>query len=317
MPVLVGSANALVGMPAGIAVLRDGGSALDAVEVVIRAVEDDPADCSVGYGGLPNLLGEVELDASIMEGATRRAGAVGSVTRRRNPITLARAVMERLPHVMLVGDGTRLLAEELGIPEAPVLSEDAHAEWVKALGGRAPDEIIAAGPSSLVAVTADPEHVAGTVNVIARDASGHIASGASTSGWAWKYPGRLGDTPQIGAGNYCDDRAGAATCTGLGELSIRAGTARMAVAALARGDRPDVVARDAVAEAASLAGGGECVMHVVVLSACGAHAAASTDPAWEYCVWEDGMSDAELRPRAWVRVSRRAAEPPEKSATRT
>jgi beta-aspartyl-peptidase (threonine type) len=124
---LVGSANAAVGMAAGIDVLTGGGSALDAVEVVVRAVEDNPDDHTVGYSGYPNLLGEVELDASIMDGTTRRSGAVGALFGHRYAITVARAVLERLPHELVVGDGAARLADELGMKTEELLTPAASA----------------------------------------------------------------------------------------------------------------------------------------------------------------------------------------------
>src|SRR5579859_5053639 len=239
---LIASANGALGMAAGWTCLAAGGSALDAVEIVTRLVEDNPDDHTVGYGGYPNLLGEVELDASIMDGATRRAGAVGALRGYRAAISVARSVMEELPHVLLVGEGAARFAAELGMQPEPLLTDAALQVWREGIAGRLPppfrDEQGALVSQLLrrsAQLATDPEHAAGTVNVIARDQAGHLASAVSTSGWAWKYPGRLGDSPLIGAGNYADDRAGAATCTGWGELAIRAGTARSVVLYLGLG----------------------------------------------------------------------------------
>ncbi len=299
---LVASANGQVGMEAGWAVLSRGGTALDAVEVATRAVEDNLEDHTVGTGGYPNLLGVVELDASLMDGATRRAGAVGAVQGVRHPISLARAVMERLPHVLVVGEGASRLAAELGLETAELLTPEAAAAWRAGVEGR----IDAGHPHHrllrLVAdLVRDPEHVAGTVNVLAQDGRGHLASAVSTSGWAWKYPGRLGDSPLIGAGNYCDDRAGAAACTGWGELAIRGATARTVVAGLADGLAP----RDALARGiAELAGldvpGGEPMMQAIAIDRAGGHAAVSTQPGSDYVVWADGWDGYRVLPRAVV-----------------
>src|SRR5580658_978494 len=220
--IIIGSGNALVGLDAGWEVLAAGGAALDAVEVATRAVEDNPLDHTVGYGGYPNVLGEVELDASIMDGTTRRAGAVGALRGYRAAITLARRVMDELPHVLVVGEGAARFARECGFEAEDLLTEEAREVWQQGLdaqlhGGEIPEQL-----AQLARLTADPERAAGTVNVLARDGDGHIASAVSTSGWAWKYPGRLGDSPVIGAGNYADDRYGPAAAPGKGGRPTRA-----------------------------------------------------------------------------------------------
>jgi beta-aspartyl-peptidase (threonine type) len=300
--IILGSANAVVGLDAGWQVLASGGSALDAVEVATRLVEDNPDDHTVGFGGYPNLLGEVELDASIMDGATRRAGAVGALRGHRAAITLARRVMEDLPHVLVVGEGAARFARECGMQPEDLLSDEAREVWQQGLdaqlhGGEIPQQL-----AQLARLTADPERAAGTVNVLARDGSGHIASAVSTSGWAWKYPGRLGDSPVIGAGNYADDRHGAAACTGFGELSLRAATARGIVAAMAGGVP---VGEACVAAIRDLADLGDVppaaiIMSVVALDRDGAPSAASTNPGAQYAVRDGSMAAAALLPRAHV-----------------
>src|SRR3954453_10816370 len=218
-------------MAAGIDILRNGGSALDAVEAVIRAVEDNPDDHTVGYGGDPNHDGEGERDASIIDGTTRRAGAVGALKNYRAAITVARAVMTRTQHVLVVGDGAARLASEIGLQPESLLTEHSEKVWRDGLARNNP---------------IDPEHAAGTVDVMALDAAGNLASGVSTSGWAWKYPGRVGDSPIVGAGNYADSRVAAAACTGWGELALRASTARMIVAAVEHGRTLDEAAQRAL-----------------------------------------------------------------------
>jgi beta-aspartyl-peptidase (threonine type) len=296
---LVGSANAAVGMAAGIEVLNGRGSALDAVEVVVRAVEDNPDDHTVGYSGYPNLLGEVELDASIVDGTTRRSGAVGALFGHRYAITVARAVLERLPHELVVGDGAARLADELGLETEELLTPEAEQVWRDGLEGRLPEGSMGARLLSRVATLAtDPEHAAGTVDVIALDRDGNLASGVSTSGWAWKYPGRIGDSPIIGAGNYADSRYGAAACTGWGELAIRAGTARMIVAALAAGRSITDACRDAMADVCSLDTGGlDPIMSLVALAADGTFSGWSTTAGSTFVAWEDGMPTHHERPR--------------------
>jgi beta-aspartyl-peptidase (threonine type) len=273
---LVASHNADVGMAAGTDILRGGGSALDAVEAVIRAVEDNPDDHTVGYGGYPNYDGEVELDASIMDGTTRRAGAVGALRGYRAAITVARAVMTRTQHVLVVGDGAARLAAEIGLDPETLLTEHSEQVWRDGLARNNP---------------IDPEHAAGTVDVMALDAAGHLASGVSTSGWAWKHPGRVGDSPIIGAGSYADSRVGAAACTGWGELAMRAGTARMVVAAMEHGRSPIEAGERALLDLLTLDTGGRAPsMHLVVLAADGTHAGLSTEADKIYIHWSEGMA---------------------------
>jgi beta-aspartyl-peptidase (threonine type) len=283
-------------------VLAAGGSALDAVEAGTRLVEDEPTDHTVGYGGYPNVLGQVELDASIMDGVTRRAGAVGGLRGHRAAITVARAVKERLPHVLVVGEGAARLAAELGLPAEELLTPEAEATWRAGIEGDLPAGSPAATMLSQVAsLAADPERAAGTVNFLAIDGSGGMASAVSTSGWAWKYPGRLGDSPVIGAGNYCDARHGAAACTGFGELAIRAGTARMVVAALADGRSLAEAGTAALAAVASLGlPADQTIMHLVALDAAGGHAGFSTRPGTTYVVRDERMSEAEVVARTVV-----------------
>jgi beta-aspartyl-peptidase (threonine type) len=297
-PVVVASANALGAVNVAWEILAAGGSVVDAVEAAVRVVEDDPNDHTVGYGGYPNLAGEVELDASIMEGATRRAGAVGALRGFRQAVTVARAVMERSPHVLIAGDGAARLARELGLEEQSLLTDEAAATWRAGIPeGEHP-------MLSAARLATDPERAAGTVNVIARDATGRLASAVSTSGWAWKYPGRLGDSPVVGAGNYCDDRYGAAACTGWGELAVRAATAHTVVSALAAGVALEEAGRRAIADLTSL---GEdpahLTMHLVALDARGRHAGFTTRAGSTYAVRTMVMARAELAPRTEVGLS--------------
>jgi L-asparaginase / beta-aspartyl-peptidase len=302
--IVIASSNGAEGAEVAWDVLARGGSALDAVEAGCRVVEDDPTDHTVGLGGYPNLLGEVELDASIMDGTTRNAGAVGSLRGYRAAITGARAVMERLPHVLVVGDGAARLAEEIGLRPEDLLTDDARATWEKGVSGTLdPSDPGAAMLSQVAELATDPERAPGTVNFLARDSEGRLASGVSTSGWAWKFPGRLGDTPVIGAGNYCDTRYGAAACTGFGELSIRGGTARSVVRNLELGMAAVEAGRAAVSDLFSLdVDPADLIMHTVVLGAGDDHAGLTTrDEGRTYAVRTAAMSAVELLPRTVVR----------------
>ncbi|HWQ13397.1 MAG TPA: N(4)-(beta-N-acetylglucosaminyl)-L-asparaginase [Roseiflexaceae bacterium] len=301
--ILIASSNGIVGMRAGWEILRAGGSALDAVEAATRVVEDNPEDHSVGYSGYPNLLGEVELDASIMDGTTLRAGAVGALKGYRHAITVARRVMEELPHVFLVGEGAARFAAEIGMPREHLLSEEAERTWRAGVEGRdmigwhGVAEQVAALLQRSARLVRDPEHVTGTVNVIAQDSRGRIASAVSTSGWAWKYPGRLGDSPVIGAGNYADDRYGAAACTGWGEAAIRAGTARSVVLYLKQGMPLEQACREAFADLAPIMRGTPNAMSLVAIDRAGNHCAMTTAEDRTYVYQRDGMDAPEELPR--------------------
>lgn len=308
--IIIASSNGAVGMSAAWAILEAGGTALDAVEAATRLVESNPDDHSVGLGGYPNLLGQVELDASIMDGATLRAGAVGALRGYRHPISVARRVMDDLPHAMLVGEGAARFAAELGMASEDLLTEPAAQVWREGVAGRLPEAfrdaqgaIISGLLARATHLATDPERVAGTVNFIAQDAAGHIASAVSTSGWAWKYPGRLGDSPIIGAGNYADDRYGAAACTGWGELAIRAATARSLVLYLKQGLDLEAACREAFHDLGALGMPAEqCLMNMVALDRHGNHCAVTTIPDRTYVYQAPGMvAHAEL-PRLVVGV---------------
>lgn len=235
MVLVIASENGLPGIERAMQVLREGGAALDAVETGIRLVESNAEDDSVGLGGLPNVLGQVELDASIMVGRTLAAGTVGALQGYEHPISVARRVMELTPLVMLVGEGANRFAAETGFSPSDLLTAKARDTWRKELRELVPDgeiDHLAQRQQLLPLARELVERVLrphNTVNFLARDGNGDIACGVSTSGWPWKYPGRLGDSPIIGAGNYADNRFGAAACTGYGEIAIRCGTARSVV----------------------------------------------------------------------------------------
>jgi beta-aspartyl-peptidase (threonine type) len=240
----------------GIDLLRRGTSAEDVAEQVARDVEDDADEHTVGFSGLPNVNGAVELDASFMEGATLRAGAVAGIRDFRHPISIARAVMEKLPHVLLVGEGANRFAYEIGAERREMLTPDAHAIWVERLRKlglsefdihRLPSAASDAQPLIELANRAfSLKDGSDTMNVIVRDANAHIVSAVTTSGVAWKFPGRAGDSPVIGAGNYVDDRFGAAACMGLGEIAIRVGAALRAVMSMQMGRSLDQAGADVI-----------------------------------------------------------------------
>jgi L-asparaginase / beta-aspartyl-peptidase len=306
---IVATQNAAEFLISGMDILRDGGTAIDAVEAVIREVEADTREHSVGVGGWPNLVGEVELDASIMEGRERRSGAVGAVTRFPHPISIARRVMELTPHVFLVGRGAEDFARETGFAEAETLTPEAAREWAERLRANVPLEEM---PGLLarrkllpyVLLARDPQRIHGTVNVLALDGHGDIASGVSTSGWSWKYPGRLGDSPVIGAGNYCDNRFGAAACTGHGELAIRASLARSIVMHIEYGQPVDAACARALADAPRPQTPEGTILVTVALDPAGHHCCLTNSPrAWGYAYMTEAMAGPETRPSTPIQPS--------------
>jgi beta-aspartyl-peptidase (threonine type) len=304
--IVVASANGRVGIAAAMEVLRRGGSALDAVEAGTRLVEDNVEDNSVGTGGLPNLLGEVELDASIMDGRTLATGAVAALKGYPNPIAVARRVMTDLPHVLLAGEGAARFAAECGFERAELLTEQARRIWQERMEGKFPtffnqSEIAYINRMrEFVQLATDPEKVMGTVNFLARDRAGNIASAVSTSGWAWKYPGRLGDSPIIGAGNYCDNRYGAAACTGRGEMAIRASTARSVVLYMKLGMTLEQALTEAMQDLWPLEDPYYGRMNIVAMDAAGNPAAASNDAGATYIYMTDEMDTYIEAPRLHI-----------------
>jgi beta-aspartyl-peptidase (threonine type) len=300
IPTIVSSGNGRAALATGIGILAKGGTALDAVEACARIVEADPADETVGYGGLPNVLGVVELDASIVDGTTHAAGSVAALTGYLHPITVARAVMERLPHVMLVGAGAVRFAAEIGAEAGALLTPESRGKWVERLRDAGHTPASNARAAALGPVVADMVTERGTVNFVALDKRGNIASAVTTSGWGFKYPGRVGDSPIIGAGHYSDSRFGGAACTGFGELAMRNVTAKTAVDRLARGESAAAVAEQAIADANALVSHGSR-LNIVVLAANGEHAAATTKRGVKYAYQSVGMTRPAVRARAIVR----------------
>lgn len=216
---------------------------LDAVVEGAAAVERDPTVMSVGYGGLPNRDGEVELDAAVMEGAQLRAGAVASVRKIMPVVYLARAVMERTPHLMLTGEGAFRFALQQGYEPQQLLTAESLRRWQQWREQRsAPQEvsIVRSNDPEDVRVSRNwhaqqPADSHDTVGVLGWNA-GHLVVACTTSGLAWKMPGRVGDSPIVGAGLYADNEAGAAVCTGVGEEIWRFAMASRVVEAMRTGD---------------------------------------------------------------------------------
>ena len=311
---IIASHNGASGIDAAMRALKNGGSAIDAVEAGIRVVEADPAERSVGYNGYPNILGQLELDASIMDGGTLNSGAVAIMRGFPYAISVARQVMDRkLPHVMLAGEGAERFAREIGAEEWPsMLSDEVKGIWRKRLTeNKALLDVDAIdGDSPLldaVTLATDPERVAGTVNFIAMDGKGDICSGVSTSGWAWKYPGRVGDSPIIGAGNYADNRHGACACTGMGEMAIRACTAYGLVAYLRAGLPVQAAGQKAMADLRELEGDFIGGMNLIALDRAGNHVGMTTRAGSTYIYQHADMDAHREKEREFVEIPARWA----------
>ncbi|XP_069116954.1 isoaspartyl peptidase/L-asparaginase-like isoform X2 [Argopecten irradians] len=204
---------------AGYLVLRGGGSAVEAVEAAIRSMEDDPV-FDAGVGSVLNADGEVEMDAVIMDGKDLKSGAVGCVQNIKNPISLARAVMEKTDHTLIVGKGANKFAEEVGIETLPtnqLVTESARREWEELMKFRTTVTTLFSARGSVLNDIASDAQGHDTVGAVALDTQGNIAFGTSTGGITAKRPGRIGDSPIIGAGGYADNSIGGVSTTGHGE----------------------------------------------------------------------------------------------------
>lgn len=285
-PLSIASANGVAAVGKAVSEMQRGADTLDAVIAGVNIVELDPQDNSVGYGGLPNERGEVELDASVMHGPTRRAGAVASLRGVREPSKVARVVLERTDHILLVGQGARDFATAHGFENVELLTSESRLAWLnwketlsnKDKWGPSPYVPTPASPAGVRKLAASREHAAsyalaqqiagndtqklenllawadavaqkpptGTINCLALDTSFDISGVTTTSGLAWKIPGRVGDSPLIGCGLYVDNDIGAAGSTGRGEENIYINGARTVVEYLRQGKSPEQACLDAL-----------------------------------------------------------------------
>lgn len=237
---------------AGFELLAEGGAAIDAVEKGTNIIEIDPEDTSVGYGGLPNENGVVQLDASVMDGKTYNAGAVASLEKIKTPSSVARIVMEKTDHVLLVGKGALEFARKFGFKEEDLMtkkSREIYLRWRENLNPKddwGPPDHLRKEQTARLDPYHEIEHHYGTTNVLAVDSNGDIAGITSTSGLAWKIPGRVGDSPIIGAGLYVDNEVGAAGATGRGEDVIKSCATYFIVLQMKNGRTPQQACEDAL-----------------------------------------------------------------------
>jgi len=274
------------GMPANavaMAMLRKGATALDAVEAGVRLPEADPVITSVGRGGFPDAEGDVTLDASIMD-ERGRCGAVACLEKTLHPVSVARAVMEKTPHVLLVGDKARDFATRMGFPKSGLLSPEAKKAW---------KEWRAGNPQWKAFSTDISNH--DTIGMLAMDSHGRLSGACTTSGWAFKVPGRVGDSPIIGAGLYVDNEVGAATATGTGEEVIRICGSFLIVELMRNGARPQEACQEAIRRIRRFnPDKTDLFVGFIALNKAGEYGAWSTRDGFEYAV-SDARGDQLLK----------------------
>ena len=251
-PVMVGSQNALAGMKLAWEKVTSETDPLDAAIEVVKVVEADPNDRSVGLGGLPNEDGVVQLDAAVMHGPTHNSGAVACIENILHPSEVARLVMERTDHCMIVGEGAYKFARSHGHPHVELLTEETRKIWMRwkeSMSER--DDRLAPQPKEektgfnwteggedLARRACQSDRVTGTIHCSMLGANGDVGCTTTTSGLSWKIPGRVGDSPIIGAGLYCDNEVGSAGATGRGEAAILSNASAMCVELMRQGASP-------------------------------------------------------------------------------
>ncbi len=262
-------------------VFAGGGSLLDAIEKGINVPEDDPGVMSVGYGGLPNAEGVVELDAGIMDGTRRRAGAVFNLHMIKNPISVARLVMEKTHHTQLAGDGALQFAMQMGFQPQQLLTPKSLEAWLK--WKNTPNH---------QTFWRDSDHH-DTIGMLGTDGKGHVAAGCSTSGLAWKIPGRVADSPLVGCGYYADDSAGTASATGDGDVMSSYCTSMYIVMKMAGGMHPQEACEDCLRHMARTAPDVQDNQYcVIAMNPQGEIGAASMNAKYklQYALWRNGVS---------------------------
>jgi len=264
-------------------VLTSSGDLRDAVEKGINVTELDESNQSVGVGGLPNADGVVQLDAVFMDGDRQQAGGVAGLEGYPNPISVARKVMENTPHALLVGDGAAKFANENGFEQANLLSAAAKKAWIKWKAERKPVPI---------------EQAHDTIALLGLDSSGHLVGGCSTSGLAFKLPGRVGDSPLVGSGLYVDGTVGAAGATGVGENVLRYCATFLIVEFMRQGVSPTDACERAIRRVVEgeQRPASELSINFVALDKSGRVGAAGTDATFRYAVVRNDSSEV-LKPR--------------------
>jgi N4-(beta-N-acetylglucosaminyl)-L-asparaginase len=293
-PLVVSSDNGIRAVEKAMLVLKSGGNTLDAVVEGVTLVEDDPEDQGVGLGGLPNADGEVELDASVMYGPTGAAGAVGALKSIRNPAKVARLVMQRTTRVFLVGEGALHFALAHGFQKENLLTEKSRLAWLKWKEELSSTDDWVAPPSP----KAEASRPQGTINCLAIDSAGDLSGVTTTSGLAFKPPGRVGDSPIIGAGLYVDNAVGAAGATGNGEANIRVVGAHTVVELMRQGKAPEQACIETLKRVVDLFKGKPPQLNFYAVNKKGESGAASIFKGAGYCL-HDGAQSYRLE-SAWL-----------------
>ncbi len=246
-PLVISSANGLRATQKAMELIRSGADALDAVIAGVNIIENDPKDHSVGYGGLPNEEGVVELDSCVMHGPTHNAGSVGALRHIKTPSKVARLVMERTDHELLVGEGALRFAKDHGFKEENLLTDEARKIWLhwkETLSDK--DDWFPEDNPDIPKNYKELSKTTGTITCMGIDLNGNISGVTTTSGLAFKIPGRVGDSPIIGAGLYVDNEVGACGSTGRGEENLKNLSCFLVVELMRQGVSP----KDACLEAA-------------------------------------------------------------------
>jgi len=257
------------GVPTSAQLLAKGNDSLRSIIEGIKLVESNSTIRTVGTGGWPNILGEVECDSSVMDGDTLRTGAVGSLRGYAHAVEVAYEIMEKLQYEIIVGAGAERFAHDVGAEACENLIPDSKKVWKehldKALNSYEKKNFPNVPLWKINLRAVDPEKCFDTTVYLAKDLNSKISSATSTSGWGWKHPGRLGDSPIIGGGAYADSRYGACACTHTGEMTIRACTARSVVLYMKMGMSVEDAVYEAVQDLKSLKGGylDEVTIHAI------------------------------------------------------
>jgi N4-(beta-N-acetylglucosaminyl)-L-asparaginase len=247
-PIVVASGNGLRAVEKAMAMVKQGHDPLDAAIEGVAIVEADPGDHSVGLGGLPNEDGVVELDAAVMHGPTHGGGSVASIRNIIHPAAVARLVMKRTRHCLLVGEGALRFARAHGFPEVNLLTDEARQIWLHWKETHDPNDDWVPPPVEAVASFVHEyikKRVTGTIHCSALDTHGNLGCTTTTSGLSWKIPGRVGDSPILGAGLYLDNEVGSAGSTGVGEANLLNLSSYLVVEGMRRG----LSVKDAVMDA--------------------------------------------------------------------
>lgn len=288
--------------------LAQGENGLRAIIEGIKIVEANPEIHTVGLSSWPNILGELQLDASVMDGNTRRTGSVGALRGFKHPVEIAYRIMTDINHEILVGEGAERFAREINALSNQNETELSLSTWRKHL-----DDVLTAQQKSefpntrlldIKSEAVDPEKMFDTTVYLSIDHEQRISSATSTSGWAWKYPGRLGDSPIIGAGSYADSRFGACACTHTGEMTVRAGTARSVVLYLKMGLSVADAVYEAARDLADLKTGylDEVTIHAIDKNGNYKVIGLNSSEEIRYVVWQPGMATPEIKSAEIIRL---------------